>query len=478
MDPETTTRKPRGGGAPASHEEEQPPLPGPAGGEEKNRAGGAGVGAEAEKVLAGGAEAEKIRASGAENKLVRTSTLLRIGLSALAVILFFILYPRPPLPLAAVERARIALLEAEREVDRASGGGRGKAPSGGAASSGGVAGDLARAQSLGMTLERRFAGERGRWFRFRRSRELGKLAVETERAARAVSQRARATRSEAFSDARARRTELERVRSELASRVGLVAGEERLRAPLARADLALTQARSAERHRELKILQASLDQAEMELGRTATLLDQQLARLHDPRSRRRWQSWVDETIAGTRRGSSAIIVDKLGQRLLLVRGGRAVAQYDVNLGLRGLTDKAHAGDRATPEGRYRIQEKRGQGATRWHKALVLDYPNADNQRQYRRAMRRGEIPPGRGIGGLIEIHGHGGRDINWTDGCIALRNEDIDRLFAAVGVGTRVTIVGSARLPGDSPSKEGAGSLSEKGAPRKSDDDQRRSGIR
>jgi len=58
------------------------------------------------------------------------------------------------------------------------------------------------------------------------------------------------------------------------------------------------------------------------------------------------------------------------------------------------------------------------------------------------AKRRGELPRGSGIGGLIEIHGEGGRGQNWTDGCVALKNADMDDLFARVRNGTRVTIVG------------------------------------
>ncbi|HSD26878.1 MAG TPA: L,D-transpeptidase, partial [Vicinamibacteria bacterium] len=42
----------------------------------------------------------------------------------------------------------------------------------------------------------------------------------------------------------------------------------------------------------------------------------------------------------------------------------------------------------------------------------------------------------------IEIHGEGGRGQNWTEGCVALSNPDIDDLYGRVGVGTRVTIVG------------------------------------
>ena len=106
-----------------------------------------------------------------------------------------------------------------------------------------------------------------------------------------------------------------------------------------------------------------------------------------------------------------------------------------------------------------MTEKRAHGATRWHKALMLDYPNEEDWKTWRLRRQRGEIPTGRGPGGLIEIHGHGGKQSNWTDGCVALPNAVMDRLFAAVPVGTPVTIVGTARLPGETagPSKEGQG---------------------
>ena len=99
------------------------------------------------------------------------------------------------------------------------------------------------------------------------------------------------------------------------------------------------------------------------------------------------------------------------------------------------------GDRATPEGRYRIVEKKDPGQSIYHRALLLDYPNAADRQHFAAAKRRGEIPRGSGIGGLIEIHGDGGRGQNWTDGCVALANGDMDDLFARVELGTRVTIV-------------------------------------
>jgi murein L,D-transpeptidase YafK len=87
-------------------------------------------------------------------------------------------------------------------------------------------------------------------------------------------------------------------------------------------------------------------------------------------------------------------------------------------------------------------KKKDRGQSRYHRALLLDYPNAADRERFAAAQRRGEIPRGARIGGLIEIHGDGGRGQNWTEGCVALANDDMDDLYARVGVGTRVTIVG------------------------------------
>src|SRR6185295_13277198 len=147
-------------------------------------------------------------------------------------------------------------------------------------------------------------------------------------------------------------------------------------------------------------------------------------------------------------GGSAVVVDKLSRRCLLLAGGRVVASFPAELGRDGLAEKLYAGDAATPEGHYHVVEKRDLGATLYHRALLLDYPTDDDRRQFEAARRRGLVPGGRGIGGLIEIHGHGGKWINWTNGCVALRDPHMDRLFAAVAVGTPVTIVGTAAAPG------------------------------
>jgi hypothetical protein len=157
-----------------------------------------------------------------------------------------------------------------------------------------------------------------------------------------------------------------------------------------------------------------------------------------------WARWVKETLRDSARsGEPVILVDKLRRELLLYRGKEEVATYDVDLGIGGMNSKVRAGDDATPEGRYRITEVRGPNRTRYYRALMLDYPNADDVARFRKLKRSGRVGRRDDIGSLIEIHGHGGRSQDWTKGCVALDNDDMDDLVPRVRVGTRVTIVGT-----------------------------------
>ena len=77
--------------------------------------------------------------------------------------------------------------------------------------------------------------------------------------------------------------------------------------------------------------------------------------------------------------------------------------------------------------------------------MLLDYPNHDDRIRFQEEVDKGSLPENAEIGGLIEIHGDGGRGINWTDGCIALSNKDMDVLYRKVQKGSMITIVGSLR---------------------------------
>jgi lipoprotein-anchoring transpeptidase ErfK/SrfK len=158
----------------------------------------------------------------------------------------------------------------------------------------------------------------------------------------------------------------------------------------------------------------------------------------------KWKQWAAETIAwSAQQNATAIVVDKMAHRSRLYVAGHLKTEYAVDLGPRWLGHKKQKGDGATPEGHYRVIRKKGRGQSRYHKALELDYPNEDDRQNFLTAQKNGELPRSAHIGGLIEIHGDGGRGINWTAGCVALRNQDMDELFALAQVGTRVTIVGA-----------------------------------
>ena len=94
---------------------------------------------------------------------------------------------------------------------------------------------------------------------------------------------------------------------------------------------------------------------------------------------------------------------------------------------------------ATP-GRRTIDK--GNGQTRYHKAMLLNYPNDEDLVRFRRLRNNGVVSRGARPGGLIEIHGDGGKGEDWTFGCISLRDRDMDRVFSTLAVGSPVTIIG------------------------------------
>lgn len=161
-----------------------------------------------------------------------------------------------------------------------------------------------------------------------------------------------------------------------------------------------------------------------------------------------WARWARAGIERSRAGGTTLVlVDKLRHRCHLYERGRLVKSYRAELGPYWLGHKERSGDRRTPEGVYRVVEKKSVPSTKYHKALLLNYPNDEDRRRFAASRKAGRIPRGARIGGLIEVHGDGGRGYDWTLGCVALANRDIDDLYARVDEGTPVIIVG--RLPDD-----------------------------
>lgn len=135
-----------------------------------------------------------------------------------------------------------------------------------------------------------------------------------------------------------------------------------------------------------------------------------------------------------------VVIVKNTHTLTLLSHGKVLKTYKVSLGRGGSAPKSRAGDRETPEGEYVIDSKNPH--SRFHRALHISYPNA---RDRERAGEQGVSP-----GGLVEIHGieekwawlgslH--RRVDWTAGCIAVTNPEIEEIYGLVPVGTRVEIL-------------------------------------
>ena len=116
-----------------------------------------------------------------------------------------------------------------------------------------------------------------------------------------------------------------------------------------------------------------------------------------------------------------LLIDKAHYVLRVCDGERVVKRYPVAMGRRARQRKLCYDNASTPEGRYRIVGLQPQAT--YYRAYDIDYPNAVD------AARHRLLGCNESIGGEIQIHGRGiGR--NWTFGCIALRDQDMDELFA------------------------------------------------
>ena len=137
--------------------------------------------------------------------------------------------------------------------------------------------------------------------------------------------------------------------------------------------------------------------------------------------------------------ANKITISKSQHSMTLWSGDKILKTYKVALGRGKGEAKSHQGDHETPEGTYVIDSKNSK--SRFHLALHVSYPNAED---IKRAKSKGLSP-----GGDIMIHGvHSGfqwlgglqHDIDWTDGCIAVTDSEIEEIFAAVPIGTPIQI--------------------------------------
>ena len=136
---------------------------------------------------------------------------------------------------------------------------------------------------------------------------------------------------------------------------------------------------------------------------------------------------------------NSIVVYKSKRAMLLYFNGKLLKTYTIALGRNPIGAKEVEDDRRTPEGMYYINDKNPNSG--WHKNLGISYPNAKDRKRAKQL--------GKAAGGDIKIHGlqnkigfvskfHRWKD--WTLGCIAVTDDEVDELYRAVKIGTPIEI--------------------------------------
>ena len=211
-------------------------------------------------------------------------------------------------------------------------------------------------------------------------------------------------------------------------------------------DLLIKQAKSFYEQKDYDRSIRAAELAGQALSAQAAVLRRELGRYADEKRIARWRLLANQTIEWSRtHQSTAIVVSKAERVLTLYKDGRKMLSYPVRLGFNGIREKQYQGDGATPEGQYRVTVRRGEGQTQYYRALVLDYPNAEDRRRFELAKKVGRIPSVKSLGGQIEIHGVNNANelMAQTLGCILLDNSRMVALYEQVESGTPVTIVGA-----------------------------------
>lgn len=146
-----------------------------------------------------------------------------------------------------------------------------------------------------------------------------------------------------------------------------------------------------------------------------------------------------------RKDSIRVAINKTNYTLDVYYRRQWIRSYRAVFGPKPQLDKMMEGDRCTPEGLYKISIKNPN--SKYDRFMGISYPDDAARKRFKQHKDEGKIPSNATIGGNVGIHGiwQGGDDliemgVGWTDGCIALKNRDIEELYTLVGVGTTVYI--------------------------------------
>ncbi|MCU9848129.1 L,D-transpeptidase family protein [Defluviimonas sp. WL0024] len=130
-----------------------------------------------------------------------------------------------------------------------------------------------------------------------------------------------------------------------------------------------------------------------------------------------------------------IVIYKGERKMHLVNGTTALKSYKIALGGNPIGDKQYEGDQRTPEGAYLIDRRNPNSS--YHLSLGISYPNEQDVAQANAI--------GKSAGGDIFIHGrarkHRRRGKDWTAGCIAVKDREMEEVYSMVRVGTPIYIL-------------------------------------
>jgi murein L,D-transpeptidase YafK len=165
----------------------------------------------------------------------------------------------------------------------------------------------------------------------------------------------------------------------------------------------------------------------------------------------RYNDWVHYALRQSKK-ENVLLINKSKYTLDVLADKKIIKKYSIKLGFDSIDDKLVEGDGCTPEGIYSADMKLPRGKTPYYEAININYPTPENWKSFNKRKADGTIPPNATIGGVIEIHGTGSRkkgdfkDTNWTSGCIALSNKDMDTLYEIVHIGTPIIIIGHTNV--------------------------------
>lgn len=147
---------------------------------------------------------------------------------------------------------------------------------------------------------------------------------------------------------------------------------------------------------------------------------------------------ISGTVYGADKADKVLVI-KSDSTLYLQKNGKILKKYHIVFGGNPKGHKRQEGDERTPEGRYILDYKKENSS--FYKAIHISYPNKKDRE---RALASGVNP-----GGLIMIHGQKNglgwlswlsQRFNWTDGCIAVTNQEMDEIWNSVDIGTPIEI--------------------------------------